>query len=190
MKNILLFLILFQFATYGSYGQEHDAEHVTTFDQEDEEHVHHHQIGAMIGHAHIYQGDHIEGKDWLVVPMVSLNYNYWINEKWGIGLHTDFILETYEVIKETVKGETETLERELPIAPALMAAFKPGKHFTYMLGVGEEFAKEDDLFLVRAEVEYTIELPKTFEFGAALGYDIRFDAYDSWVMAVGVSKLF
>ncbi|MDW5290998.1 hypothetical protein [Formosa sp. PL04] len=186
MKNILLFFILLQLGAYTTYAQESENEHET----ETEGEFKHHQIGAMIGHAHLDEGSHTDGSRWLVVPMVSLNYNYWFNEKWGVGLHTDFILETYEVIKETEEGETETLERELPIAPALMAAFKPGKHFTYMLGFGEEFAKEDDLFLLRAEVEYTLELPKTFELGVALGYDLRFDAYDSWVMAVGVSKLF
>ena len=190
MKNTLLFFILLQLATFTSYAQEHEAEHATELEREEGEHFHHHQIGAMIGHAHIYQGSHTDGKKWLVVPMVSLNYNYWINKTWGIGLHTDFILETYEVHEEGEDGEINILERELPIAPALMAAYKPGEHFTFMLGVGEEFAKEEDLFLIRGEVEYSLELPKAFEFGAAVGYDIRFDAYDSWVLAVGLSKMF
>ncbi|MBP1840454.1 hypothetical protein [Formosa algae] len=190
MKNILLFFILLQFAAYSTYAQEHEDNQDTEMEFEESETFEHHQIGAMIGHAHIYQGHHAEGKDWLVVPMVSLNYNYWINETWGVGLHTDFILETYEVHEEGEDGEVEILERELPIAPALMAAYKPGEHFTFMLGVGEEFAKEEDLFLIRGEVEYSLELPKAFELGAAIGYDVRFDAYDSWVLALGVSKLF
>ncbi|CDF77818.1 conserved hypothetical protein [Formosa agariphila KMM 3901] len=189
MKNILFFLILLQFATYSTYAQEHEAEHETELESEEGE-FKHHQIGAMIGHAHIYQGSHAEGKKWLVVPMASLNYNYWINKKWGVGLHTDFILESYEVHEETEDGEIEILERELPIAPALMALYKPGEHFTFMLGIGEEFAAEEDLFLIRGEVEYGLELPKEFELGAAIGYDLRFDAYDSWVLAIGVSKVF
>ena len=92
--------------------------------------------------------------------------------------------------EEGEDGEIDILERELPIAPALMGLYKPGEHFTFMLGVGEEFAEEEDLFLIRGEVEYGLELPNEFELGAAIGYDVRFDAYDSWVLAVGVSKLF
>ena len=194
MKRHLLFFILLQMGLFSAYAQDHETAHRSEIESKEnefaEEEFKHNQIGIMLGHAHIDEGPHTEGSRWLVVPMVSLNYNYWFNEKWGIGLHTDFILENYEITEETDEGEVEILERELPIAPALMAAFKPGKHFTFMLGIGEEFAKEDDLFLIRGEVEYTLELPQTFELGVALGYDARFDAYDSWVMAIGVSKLF
>ncbi|WP_299782115.1 hypothetical protein [uncultured Formosa sp.] len=186
MKKTLLLLILLQLGAYTIYAQESENKH----NEETEEGFEHHQIGVMIGHAHIDEGHHVEGNRWLVVPMVSLNYNYWFTKNWAVGLHTDFILETYEILKETEEGESEVLERELPIAPAIMAAYKPGEHFAFMVGVGEEFAKEEDLFLIRGEVEYSLELPKAFELGAAIGYDLRFDEYDSWVLAIGISKMF
>lgn len=188
MKSFLPLLLFIVLSTPRLWAQE-DEKHVDFEVEQETEYegaFKHHQIGAMLGHIHISQGHNSKGKRWLVLPMISMNYNYKFNERWGIGLHTDLTLESYEV----EENENEIVERKTPIAPAIMGIFKPGKHFTYMLGFGEEFAKEEDLFLIRAEIEYGLELPKEFEFGASVGWDFRFDAYDSWVLAVGVSKLF
>ncbi|WP_066223276.1 hypothetical protein [Formosa haliotis] len=186
MKNIIFCFTFILLGVYTSNAQESEIETET----ESEEHFNHHQIGILLGHSHISQGPNSEGKKWVTAAMFSLNYNYWFNRHWALGVHTDIVPETLKIIREEDNGETDVYEREVPIAPALMLCYKPGKHFTYMLGAGEEFAKEENLFLVRAEVEYSVEMPKEFEFGAGIGYDIRFNAYDSWVLSVGVSKIF
>jgi hypothetical protein len=47
--------------------------------------------------------------------------------KFAIGLHTDFIAETFKVEKDLESGENEVLERSFPIAPALVVIYKPGE---------------------------------------------------------------
>ncbi|MGJ5642872.1 hypothetical protein [Formosa sp. S-31] len=186
MKTTIVLLFLLVLPCTIIYAQEDETKSV--FDEETE--IKHHQIGFMLGHAHISQGHSNGNKKWLALPMISLNYNYWFNERWAFGLHTDMVLEDFEVEQWNGSGEDKILERKTPIAPAIMMLYKPGKHFTYMLGIGEEFTCEENLFLIRAEVEYSLELPNEFEFGTSVGYDIRVNEYDSWALQIGVSKLF
>jgi len=54
---------------------------------------------------------------------LALHYNYWLNENWTIGLHTDFLNENFFIENE----EGEILERERPVAPAIMANLSPLK---------------------------------------------------------------
>ena len=76
------------------------------------------------------------------------------------------------------------------MASALVVGFKAGTHFTYQFGLGGEFAKEENFFLTRTGVEYGLELPNEWEFIANFIYDIKWNAYDSFVMGIGVSKSF
>jgi len=132
-----------------------------------------------------------DGKQsWEVLPSFGLNYNYWFNETWAIGLHTDIVIETYEVERHLDTGSEEILERVTPIAPALMLGYKPHKHFGFLLGPGYELEAEENLFLVRTEVEYSIEMAAGLEFEAGIGYDFRVDAYDSWSMVLGICRSF
>lgn len=183
--TILVVLSFFCSMNYVFAQEEMEEKEVET-----EEEMNRHQIGVMIGHVHISNGVKPDGKKWDALPMFSINYNYRVTENWSLGLHTDFVNETFEVEEHLGSGEEKILERERPIAPALMVGYKPREHFTYMLGAGGEFAKEEDLFLLRAEVEYSLELPNEFEFAASIGYDFRFNAYDSLAIALGVLKSF
>ncbi|MCH4551463.1 hypothetical protein [Aestuariibaculum lutulentum] len=185
MKRILLFLSLALFVCTCVFAQEE------SFEGESEETLKH-QVGFLLGHAHV-PSVYAEGKkEWKALPSFTLYYNYWLNEKWAVGLHTDIIIENFVVEKNlsSEEGEAAFLEREKPIAPALMAVYKPGEHFSYLLGVGEEFAKGENLFLIRAEVEYAIEMPKEWEFEVSLGHDFRWDAYNTINLGLGVSKKF
>lgn len=82
------------------------------------------------------------------------------------------------------------MERSEPIASVLVGGFKPGKHFTFEAGIGYEISKEENLFLTRVGAEYSLELPKEWEFVANLIYDVKWDAYDSFAFGIGVSKSF
>ena len=63
-----------------------------------------------------------------------------------IGLHTDIVLETFEVEKNLEGGTEEVVERTRPIAPAILFIYKPTEHWSLGLGVGGEFAKEENYF--------------------------------------------
>ena len=156
-----------------------------------EEKPSHHQLALVISHAHIPQG--IVGtteKQWLVLGSWGIDYNYWFNDKWAIGLHTDMVLENYKVQQTGEDGVEGVLERTFPVSGALMAVFKPGEHIAMMVGTGGEYSKEETLYLIRAGAEYGWELPDSWELALSLMYDMKVDTYNSWVLGLGVSKRF
>lgn len=151
-----------------------------------------HSIGLMIGHAQVFNGRDAEGKrKTLSLPMWGLDYNYKLSHKWQIGLHTDFITETFEVEKNLEGGgQEEVVERSKPIAPAIMGVYKPNHHWGFGLGLGGEFAKEENYALTRAAVEYGAEIRNGWEVFGAIQYDFRWNAYDTWTIGLGISKSF
>ncbi|SFD63873.1 hypothetical protein [Flavobacterium phragmitis] len=152
----------------------------------------HHQIGLSINHVHVFEGRDDEGnREVLSLPAWGLDYTFQFREKWAIGLHTDFIIEKFKVEKNLASGEDkETVERSYPIAPALMGIYKPNEHWSFLLGFGGEFAKEENFFLTRAGTEYGYELPKGWEIFGTVSYDFKWNAYDSWGIGLGIAKNF
>lgn len=152
----------------------------------------HHQIGISINHVHVFEGRDDEGnRETLTLPAWGIDYTYQFHKKWALGLHTDFIVEKYKVEKVYASEEDkETVERSYPIAPALMGIYKPNEHWSFLLGFGGEFAKEEDFFLTRAGVEYGYELPKGWEIFGTVSYDFKWNAYDSWGIGLGIAKNF
>lgn len=150
----------------------------------------HHQIGISINHVHVFEGRDDDGnREVLTLPAWGIDYTYHLSKKWAIGLHTDFIIEKFKVEKNLQSGdEKETVERSYPIAPALMGIYKLNDHWSFLLGMGGEFAKEEDYLLTRAGVEYGYELPKGWEIFGTFSYDIKWNAYDSWGIGLGIAK--
>lgn len=147
-----------------------------------------HSIGIAIGHAHAFNGVGEDGKrKTLVLPYFGLDYNFQINQKWAIGVHTDFINETFVVEKH---GSTQELERSRPIAPAAMAMYNFNHHWKIGLGMGGEFAKEGNLWLNRASIEYVCPIRKGWEVFGAFQYDIRWNAFDTWTIGLGIAYAF
>lgn len=146
-----------------------------------------HRITVGLGHTHLAKGKDVEGKMvWLPQTSWSLNYNYWISNKWGIGLQSDFVMEKFVV----ESNDDNELERERPIAVIPVAIFKPFEHFSFIAGVGIEFEKSQNLGLFRLGAEYGCELPKGWEAGIGLAWDNKWGNYNSWVLEFSFSKIF
>ena len=152
----------------------------------------HHQIGISINHVHVFEGQDDEGnRETLTLPAWGIDYTYQFHKKWAIGLHTDFIVEKFKVEKVYESGNNkETVERSYPIAPALMGIYKPSEHWSFLLGFGGEFAKEEDFFLTRAGAEYGYEISNGWEIFGTASYDFKWNAYDSWGIGLGIAKNF
>lgn len=182
MKQLNLFftfIMLISFCSTKTYSQEHE--------KMEEKFTPHSSIGIVLGHAHVFDGrDEAGKKKVLALPSWGIDYNYYFNPKWAIGLHTDIILESFKVGGE--KGEE--IERSTPVAPAIMGIYKPSEHWSLLLGVGEEFAKEGNYFLNRLGVEYAAEIHNGWEVAGSIGYELKWKAYDSWVLGIGISKAF
>lgn len=149
-----------------------------------------HRIALVLGHAHVPEGIGSEGeKQWLVLGSWGLDYDYRLNSHWAVGLHSDFIVENFE-LEEHFGREKAVIKRSRPLASALVVTYKPGKHLTFLAGGGGEFAKEENFLLIRAGLEYSWKLPDEWELGVSLMNDFKIDAYDSWLLGLGVSKFF
>lgn len=177
--KLFILILITCFYYVKSYGQEHE--------KAEEKFTPHSSIGIVLGHAHVFDGRDAEGKKKvLFLPSWGIDYNYYFNPKWAIGLHTDIIMESF-----TVGGEAgEEIERSTPVAPAIMGIFKPDEHWNLLFGAGGEFAKEGNFFLNRFGVEYGAEIHNGWEVAGSLGYDLKWKAYDTWLLGIGISKSF
>ena len=152
----------------------------------------HHQLGIAINHAHVFEGrNDNENKKVLNLPAWAIDYTYHFTEKWAIGLHNDIIIEKFKVEKNLESGEDkETVERSYPIAPAIMGIYKINGHWSFLLGMGGEFAKEENFILSRVGAEYGYEIHNGWEVFGTFSYDVKWSAYDSWGLGLGISKSF
>ncbi len=158
--------------------------------QEREPFTRSHQLGVNIGHEYSFSGIGEDGERELVIlPYWGLDYNYHFSEKFSLGVHVDFITETFKVEKRY--GEDDDVsERTRPVAPALMGMYKPSERWEIGLGMGGEFAKEENFWLNRLAVEYGVPIRKGWEVFGVFQYDIRWSAYDTWTLGLGISKSF
>jgi hypothetical protein len=187
MKNrtsIFAGMLFFCFYCNKSFSQ-HQEETKEAFHPE-------HILSVIISHAQVFQGRDIDGnKKVLSLPSWGLDYTYQFKPKWGIGLHTDIITETFEVEKHLESGGTgEVIERSYPIAPALMGIYKPNEHWVFLIGAGVEFEESENFFLNRVGIEYGAELPKGWDVFGSLSYDFKWNGYDTWVLGLGIAKVF
>lgn len=151
-----------------------------------------HQAAVSVNHAYVFEGRDQNGdRNTLILPSWGIDYTYQFHSKWAAGIHTDFIIEKFKTQKiYSNSEELETIERSYPVAPALMAVYKPNEKWSFLLGLGGEFAKEEDFFLTRAGIEYGYELSGGWEVFGTFSYDIKWNAYDSWTIGLGIAKNF
>jgi hypothetical protein len=140
-----------------------------------------------MSHAHVAEGfdPNTGSKQWRILPAWGLDYDYVFTEKWALGLHSDVVVETYDV--ETADGKV--LKRTRPLASALLGTYKLNQHLALQLGLGGEFAKEETFALTRVGIEYGWELPGAFELSGVFNYDFKWNAYDTFLIGIGVAKL-
>ncbi|PCI07407.1 MAG: hypothetical protein COB73_08360 [Flavobacteriaceae bacterium] len=180
MKKILLSSLLLVFITFAN-AQE--TEHEETEEKSEKRH----SIAVLISHTQIGETIEGEGKKNISVPSWGIDYNFEISERWAIGLHNDLILETF-IIENSEGAE---IERVSPLATAVVGMFKPIKNFSLVLGAGGEFSKKENLFLIKAGVEYShLILHGNWEIITSFSNDIKFNAYNSWNLGFGIGRRF
>ena len=147
----------------------------------------------MLSHTQIFQGVQQDGeKKWLALPSIGLNYNYKFHPRWALGLHNDIIIEDFQVEEHLRSGggnENSILVRSYPVASAVVASYKPGEHFSFLLGAGGEFAHTGNLFIVRAGVEYGIHINPKWELNINLVNDLKLNAYNSVAYGIGITRI-
>ena len=145
-----------------------------------------HRVSLILGHSHLSEGIQDNGKKgWKTIPSIGFDYDYWISNHWALGIQNDIMIEDFEVEDH---GNT-VIERSKPFSSVAAVIFKPGKHVSFIAGMGGEFAKEENFALTRLGIELGWEMKNNWEFGISLLYDIKWNAYDTWVFGFGICKL-
>ncbi|MCP9200488.1 hypothetical protein MKO06_11245 [Gramella sp. GC03-9] len=186
LQKKLLISILLCLLSFPALGQEEMEMH--NEEELEEHHRHKHVISLGIGHAHINTGVENGVKQWLVLPSWMLDYNFWFTERWAIGLHSDMIIETFEVEDEHSSGSV--IERENPIALVGALSFQPIEWLSLVAGGGVEYEANESFGLVRLGVEPHWEIHEKWEIFVNIGHDIKFDAYNTWNISLGIGRGF
>jgi len=143
------------------------------------------RLTAIMGYSLINNSFIPESNDVLIVPTLGLNFDYYLTEKWGIGLHSDILLSQFKAEKHN--GHEEII-RENPIAICAMGLFKVHERWAFLLGYGLEFEKHENLPLIRMGCEYGIPLPKHWEVALSLEYDYKINSYGALMFGIGFSR--
>jgi hypothetical protein len=154
-------------------------------DQQEHEGPVKHRLSFGLGHTRVPSGELLDSDKKLAFASWTLDYDYHFNERWGIGLETDLILESFVI----VRPNEEELEREYPFSITPVAQFKPAERWTFLAGLGAEFAPGETLAYTRLGVEYGIEISDKWEVGATLLWDARWDYFNSWGLAIIISRV-
>ena len=165
-------------------ADQSSADHVT----HDSEHAHH-MVQILIGHTHIPDGRNQDGeKESLILPSWGLNYNYKFDESWQIGIHTDMIIDKFEI---ELEHDMIIVERSRPIALAIVGGYKTRSPFTFLLGGGIEFETHKNLGFIRLGVEPGWHFGEgKWEVSVFAEYEIKINHYNSWSLGLGIARLF
>ena len=151
---------------------------------------HKHQVQSVLSHTLISEGrDADDSKKWLALASWGINYNFHFDKRWSLGLHSDVILEDFKVRRAV--GEETTIERKKPVALAAVGGYKFWGPFTALLGGGIEIESDENFGFIRLGLE------PGWHFGggkwevSVIGtYEIKIEAYNSWMFGFGISRLF
>lgn len=149
-----------------------------------------HGITLSIGHTHIGEGIRNQTKKNIILPSWGLNYDYYISEKWAIGLHNDLIIEEFEVEFEGKDNVLITAKRTRPFSMAVTGSYRLNNFLIISAGAGKEFEPDQDFTIFRLGLEPYFELPNNFELVGTFAVDFRVDAYNAFNVALGIGKKF
>lgn len=173
-----LFLFIFSVNSYGQRGEGHQAHHNLATHP-------HYRVAALIGHTLIPAEDAGEN---FFIPSWGLDLEYWFNQQWGLGLHSDLEIETFVILNNNSEGEA--LERLSPLVLTLDALYKPWKGLVLQMGPGIEFERSENFALFRLGIEYEFEIHDHWDIAPTIFYDSRLDEYQTWSFALGIGKRF
>jgi len=176
MKHMPILTILIFFCSLKTSAQHSQPNKEKT-------HHPHWRISPFIGHTFVALdkgGTHTPIASW------ALDIEYWHNDKIGIGLHNDLEIESF--IVEEQAGEF--IERDFPIVVSLDVLFKPWKGLVLYAGPGMEFDSNENFRLIRLGVEYEFIINEHIDIAPTFFHDNRFNAFDTWTIALGVGWRF
>ena len=150
-----------------------------------QEHFRNVRISSVLSHTYIPKATN-DGDKTVIVPSIGLDIEYWFNKKWGIGFHNDLELESFEIEKD----QQFFIEKEFPVVLTFDALWKFFKEWILVFGTGVEIEKAENLFIIRAGLEYEVEFGNHWDVAPTIFYDYRSNNFGTWSIGIGIGKRF
>lgn len=179
MKQLVL-LIFSIFCISQFYAQEHK-----NYELNEHKKTSYFRISASLAHTFVPE-ETANGTKNVVLPSFALDVEFWINDYWGIGLHNDLELMTFEVKED----EHIFVEREYPVLITLDLLWKPFNELVVFVGPGIELEPTENFFVFRSGFEYEIPISSNWDLSPLVFYDIRDGAYNTLSIGLGVGYRF
>lgn len=177
----LLLFVLMIFTSLSLSAQAFEGKHAKTHQPADS----HFRTSLVLSHTLIPV--EVNGKvENLYIPSWGLDLEYWFSHKWGIGLHNDVELETFEIQTQ----DFEIIERLYPVVLTLDVLWKPWRELVLLTGPGIEIERGRNLQVFRFGTEYEISIAKNWDIAPSFYYDMRMKAYDTWSLGIGIGRIF
>lgn len=177
-----LFLIILS-VTLGVISQPLQAQQHENYSSHESSEVKHHRIALGLGHAYVPAH---EIRSPLIVPTIGLDYEFWFNSRFALGLHTDLEIQSYLV----EHNHQEVLERYFPLIVSIVGIYKIWEGLTIYGGPGREFEENTHLNVLRLGVEYEFEFANHWDISPGFFYDNKENVYDAWGIALLIGKKF
>ncbi|KPE52552.1 hypothetical protein CMU34_10890 [Elizabethkingia anophelis] len=145
-------------------------------------------VSAVMGHAFIKNRIDSENKISSAAAF-GINANYWVSDKWAVGVHSDLVFENFIIEEKKPNEEHRFLEREYPVSVNAVATYKPIHSLGILAGIGREFSKEKNLTMFVAGAEYMFNIPNNWKLGVSAMYEAKRHAYNTFVVGFGITKL-
>lgn len=176
--RLIIFFLLFGHVAFSQDKVDHAK-------NEDHE-LKHHRISLIIGHGHVFGAETVDGAKLVTIPTWGLDYSYWINHKFGVGVKSDI-----EIMNYTVKdNEGNLLTRDNPIIVSLVFLYHTRKGWNFLTGPGIEFEEDHNFFIYRIGAGYEFHIAKHWDFAPEVIFDVKDGSIGSFTWGIGVGKSF
>lgn len=184
MNNItehIIFPLLLSFVMTTSFAQNHDS---PDYEHEFKKF----RIAVNLGHAYIPTTS-VPDNNYLIIPVWGLDFQYWINTKWGFALKNDIEIAKYTI--NNSDDHSDDLERNNPIIVSLPVLFSPWDNdLTFLFGPGIELEGHQNFSIFRLGIGYEFEFGNHWDFAPELVYDLKDGHINSLTIAIGIGRRF
>lgn len=165
MKNKILFLSLLfiSFSTF-SFCQDTSSEGET-----EGEKIRHHWLNLFTGYTVINKALTDEGKNYILIPTIGLDYEYRFNHKWAISSVNDLEMASYTVEVD----EENDLKRKYAFVTAVVVAYEFLPFWGVFAGPGYEFEEHQNFFVTKIGTEFVKSFGDDWAVAATLSVDIK-----------------
>ena len=120
-----------------------------------------------------------------VIPVIGVDYEYFFNHKFGLGLLNDIELSSYSVEED----HQEYITRNYAFVSAVVFLYEPIIGWALIAGPGYEFERDHSFVLIKIGSELSKNFNDGWSVGVAAAYDIK-EVNSSFSIGLTVGKRF